>query len=513
MAATGENRDKFMPPEGGHRRHAAPSAPWVERAVPILRMNPSNTLILSDTPVSAAVMAAFVLATLALLFIALARRDHEPGMAWLATGFGLAAFWYFFEATQPPASRYLETVPDRLWSTTLSSAVMAMSIGVIRYLGQTDLPRRWRWYMLTAPIVVTIACFALGVPVLRLVANLALMVCYIGAGVLAFRRSAAEPGAGHIFLGLALLAVPATYGLLLTIHADPGSFRILGVMPILFFGMTLLTVSLLRRRRALESEIAGRAAAEDALNDVNRNLEATVAERTVELQELVASLEGFNRSVSHDLRGPLGGIAGLARLAADAIGTGDLDMVHRSLAAISAQAETSTKLISALLQLAHVGDAKLARRTVALAALTRDVIAQLRLGQPASNTTAATQWIVGELPDVQADADLLRPVLVNLMANALKFSRDAHPPIVRIEASVDDHGVTVHVRDNGVGFAPDAAGQLFQPFMRLHGRRFEGHGIGLSIVRRAVERHGGRVWADAAPDQGAAFHFTLPKAA
>ena len=318
------------------------------------RMNPSSPLIPPGSPVSAAVMAAFVLAALALLFVALARRDHEPGMAWLATGFGLAASWYFFEAGQPLASHYLETSEDRAWSTVLTSAVMAMSVGVIHYLGQSNSPRRWRWIMLTAPAGVTLLCFAAGIPVPRPVGNLALMVCFVGTGVLALRRSVNEPGAGHLFLGVALLAVPFTYAVLLALHTDPGNFRILGVMPMLFFGMTLLTVSLLRRRRALEAEVVRRAAAEAALNDVNRNLEVTVAERTVELQELVASLEGFNRSVSHDLRGPLGGIAGLARLASDAIGTGDLDMVHRSLAAISAQAETSTKLISALLQLSLI---------------------------------------------------------------------------------------------------------------------------------------------------------------
>jgi len=104
-------------------------------------------------------------------------------------------------------------------------------------------------------------------------------------------------------------------------------------------------------------------------------------------------------------------------------------------------------------------------------------------------------------------------VLVNLITNALKFSRDADPPTVRIEASGSDGEITVHVRDNGVGFDSARAGQLFEPFARLHGRSFEGHGIGLSIVRRAVERHGGRVWAEAEPDRGAAFHFTLPRAA
>jgi signal transduction histidine kinase len=466
-----------------------------------------DTLLQSDAPISATVMAAFVLATLAIVFVALARRDREPGLAWLSGGFALAAFWYFFEAGQPPTDPLLDTPVERFWAAVLVLATAAMSLGVIDYLGGG---RGRAWRLLLVPSLLALVPLAFGVDVPRLAANLATLVCYVGLAVLAFRRAGDEPGHGHVLLGLTLLAVPCTFVVLVALHTVPGHYRVLGVMPTLFFGMTLLTVGLLRRRRALEAEVARRAAAERALQDANRTLEATVQARTQALRELVANLEGFNRSVSHDLRGPLGGIAGLARLAADALASGDMDMVHRSLAAISAQADTSTKLVAALLQLAHVGDAKLARRTVALEALTRDVIAQLRLGP---GDAADAQWIVGALPDVQADADLLRPVLVNLIANALKFSRDAHPAIVRIDASVDAGEVTVHVRDNGVGFDAAAANQLFEPFMRLHGRKFEGHGIGLSIVRRAVERHGGRVWADAEPDRGAAFHFTLPQAA
>ena len=472
-------------------------------------MNAVAAIIPSDAPISATVMAAFVLATLALVFVALARRDHEPGLAWLSAGFGLAALWYAFEAGQPPADALLDTPPERFWAGVLILATVSMSLGVIGYLGDGRVHGR-HWRLLLAPALLTLVPLALGQDVPRLVANLSTMVCYLGLAVLAFRRSHDEPGHGHVLLGLTLLAVPCTFIALVALHTVPGHYRVLGVMPMLFFGMTLLTVSLLRRRRALEAEIVRRAAAERALQDANQTLEATVQARTQSLQELVSNLEGFNRSVSHDLRGPLGGIAGLARLASDALGSGDVDMVHRSLAAISSQAETSTKLINALLQLARVGDAKLAPRTVALEALTRDVIAQLRLSP---GDAANAQWIVGALPDVQADADLLRPVLVNLITNALKSSRNAHPPIVRIDASVDAGEVTVHVRDNGVGFDSAAAGQLFEPFMRLHGRKFEGHGIGLSIVRRAVERHGGRVWAEVEPDHGAAFHFTLPKAA
>jgi len=473
-----------------------------------LDMNAFAALIPPDAPVSATVLEAFVLLALALTFVALARRDREPGQAWLAAGFGLTAYWCAFEAPRPPSSPFLDSAAERGSAAMLLAATILTGLGVIGYLRGARRSRAW--LLALVPSLLVLLPLLAGATESRLAVNVTIMVCYTALGVLALRQSREERGHGHVPLALSLLAVPVTFVMLLALHFFPGHYRVLLMMPLLVFGTTLLTVSLLRRRYALEAEVARRADAERALQEANQDLEATVRARTQALEDLVASLQGFNRSVSHDLRGPLGGIAGLARLAGDALDTGDVGMAQRSLAAISAQAETSTKLVAALLQLAHMSDADIAPRPVALEALAHDVIAQLKHDRA---DAAAAQWVVGALPDVQADADLLRPVLVNLMTNALKFSRDADPPTVRIEASADDGEVTVHVRDNGVGFDAAAAGQLFEPFARLHGRRFEGHGIGLSIVRRAVERHGGRVWAEAAPDQGAAFHFTLPRAA
>jgi len=474
-----------------------------------LRMNALSALVPPDAPISATVLEAFVLATLALVFVALARRDHEPGLAWLAAGFGLTAWWCAFYAPHPPTSPVLDSVPERASAAILVVATLLTGLGVIEYL-RGGVRHARAWLLILLPSLLVLLPLAVGAAESRLAVNLAVMVCYTGLGVLALRQSREEPGHGHVPLALTLLAVPVTFVALVALHTVPGHYRVLAMMPLLVFGTTLLTVTLLRRRRALEAEVARRATAENALQDANRNLEAKVLARTQALEDLVASLEAFNRSVSHDLRGPLGGIAGLARLAADALGTGDVAMAQRSLEAISAQAETSTKLVAALLQLARMGDADIAPRRVSLEAITRDVIAQLQHDRA---DAAKARWIVGALPDVQADADLLRPVLVNLLVNALKFSRDADPPTVRIEAGADDGQVAVVVRDNGVGFDSAAAGQLFEPFARLHGRAFEGHGIGLSIVRRAVERHGGRVWAEGEPDRGAAFHFTLPRAA
>ena len=119
----------------------------------------------------------------------------------------------------------------------------------------------------------------------------------------------------------------------------------------------------------------------------------------------------------------------------------------------------------------------------------------------------------GELPDVLADPAVLRPAFVNLMANAVKFSRLAPQPRVDIDATANGDEVVVRVRDNGVGFDDSQAASLFQPFRRLHGAAYEGTGLGLSIVRLAVDRHGGRVWAQSAPGHGATFAFTLPGAA
>ena len=472
-------------------------------------MNAFAALVPPDAPISASVLEAFVLATLALVFAALARRDREPGLAWLSAGFGLTAWWCAFFAPHPPPSPLLDSAAERGSAAILVVSTLLIGLGVITYL-RGSLRRARAWPLILLPSLLVLLPLAAGVAESRLVINLAMMVSHIGTGILALRQSREEPGHGHVPLALSLLAIPGTFVAVIALHAVPGHYRVLAMMPLLVFGTTLLTVSLLRRRRALEAEVARRAAAEQALQEANRHLEATVRSRTQTLEDLVASLEAFNRSVSHDLRGPLGGIAGLARLAADALGAGDIAMAQRSLSAISAQAETSTKLVAALLQLARMGDTEIAPRRVSLDTLTRDVIAQLKHDRA---DAAQARWIVGTLPDVHADADLLRPVLVNLITNALKFSRDAVPPTVRIEASASQGEVAVVVRDNGVGFDSASAGQLFEPFARLHGRAFEGHGIGLSIVRRAVERHGGRVWAEAEPDRGAAFHFTLPRAA
>lgn len=453
-------------------------------------------------------MAAFVLLVLAVLYAALSVRDREPGLRWLATSFVLLAAWYGTSDLHLPQPREVSvTGASRAWASMVLTSTLLMTVGLVHYLGTPARVRRIALAGLLAPGLVLLGCFAVGVPVPRAMANGVALLCYFGTATLAFRAARSEPGAGHHLLGIALLALPLSLVLLLIRGGELALLRYYGVLPVIVFGLTLLTVSLLRRRRALEGEVRRRTEAEAALTRLNAELEQAVAARTADLQNMVAGLESFNRSVSHDLRGPLGGIEGLARLSMQALARGDTAVAERVLPAIASQAQTSGRLVAALLELARVGDATLKHDRVDLDALVRETLHQIALHRAPEPMPAIS---VGALPTVEADRELLRPVFVNLIGNALKFSRGEGARI-EIGASANDEDHVVCVRDNGIGFPSDVADRLFAPFTRLHGAAYEGHGVGLSIVRRAVERHGGRAWAEAAPQQGAAFYFTLPR--
>ena len=155
--------------------------------------------------------------------------------------------------------------------------------------------------------------------------------------------------------------------------------------------------------------------------------------------------------------------------------------------------------------LARVGEAPLLLHPTDLNQLVQHLLSDMVVLHPA---WSVVQVQTG-LPQVQADADLLRQLFINLIGNALKFSGDRSSPHVEVGAELQQGEWVVFVSDNGVGLTPQQASQLFQPFRRVHGAHFEGHGVGLSIVKRVVDRHQGRIWVQAAPGEGAQFYFTL----
>jgi signal transduction histidine kinase len=246
------------------------------------------------------------------------------------------------------------------------------------------------------------------------------------------------------------------------------------------------------------------------IQEQNAMLEQRVRERTAELEAANDELEAFCSSAAHDLRTPLRAITGFTDVLLDERATQLSLEAKRYVGSIRAGSAQMSQLIEDLLSFSRVGRQDLARRPVNLELLCRNLVGEL---EPETRTRAV-EFEIASLPEAFADPALLRVVFVNLLSNALKYSRGRSPAVIRVGRDQDDDEgrSVIFVRDNGVGFDMKDAGKLFGVFQRLHhAREFEGTGVGLATVRRIIERHGGRIWAEAAPDSGATFFFALPK--
>lgn len=238
------------------------------------------------------------------------------------------------------------------------------------------------------------------------------------------------------------------------------------------------------------------------LQRLNRELE----QRTVQLAAANEELESFGYSVSHDLRAPLRAIVGFSRMLLDGqrdrLSDDGKDLLERVISA----GKKMTGLIDGLLGLAQIDRAQFSRENVDLSAMAREIDAELREAAP----SRSVETIVAPGLVANGDPRMLRALMTNLLSNAWKFT--AKHPHARIEfgSSIEDGRPAYFVKDDGDGFDARRAENLFLPFQRLHGAdEFEGTGIGLSTVRRIVQRHGGRIRAEGRPGAGAIFYFTL----
>jgi signal transduction histidine kinase len=254
-------------------------------------------------------------------------------------------------------------------------------------------------------------------------------------------------------------------------------------------------------------DVTARKLAQDQVEAQNVALEDLVRERTAELVAANAELEAFAYSVSHDLRAPLRHIKSFTQILEEEAGA-ILDPSARTLLArIPRSVDQMGKLIDDLLAFSRLGICPVSRQPVALGPLVAEVIEELApdaQGRP-------VEWSIAGLPSLDADPSLLRIVLVNLLSNALKFTRGRDPARIQVfPAGGTPSAPVIAVRDNGIGFAPEHAGRLFGIFQRLHSQaEFDGTGVGLATVKRILTRHGGRIWAEAVPGVGATFFFSL----
>lgn len=257
-------------------------------------------------------------------------------------------------------------------------------------------------------------------------------------------------------------------------------------------------------RVVLANDVTERKHAEDAIKELNTNLE----QRSVLLEQANKDLESFSYSVSHDLRAPLRAIDGFSHILLDDCADKlDAEGV-RVLEVIRSNTRNMSRLIDDLLAFSRLGRKPIERSEIDMAHLVDDVFVHLDPVSPAQTL----RFNVETLPPTHGDAALIRQVWMNLLSNALKYSRKTKAPTVNVGSYAQNGDNVYFVKDNGAGFDMKYADKLFGVFQRLHkAEDFEGTGVGLAIVQRIIQRHNGRIWAEAQVNEGATFFFSLPK--
>ncbi len=253
-------------------------------------------------------------------------------------------------------------------------------------------------------------------------------------------------------------------------------------------------------------DITGAKLAAEEIKKLNEELERRVKERTTALEEANRELESFSYSVSHDLRAPLRAIDGFSVILLDMLKSSIDPQSRRYIEKIRENTRDMSRLIEDLLNFSRMSRQSLLRMPVKPDEIAAETLNELRADRQGRNI----EFVIGTLPDAQADPLLLKLVFSNLLTNAIKFTRDRDPARIEIGALRPAGKVVYFIRDNGVGFDMQYANKIFGVFQRLHtGSEFEGTGVGLAIVQRIIHRHGGKIWVESRPGEGTTFFFTL----
>jgi signal transduction histidine kinase len=480
-------------------------------------MNAMNTVSgLAQQPYSANELLGLIFLIQAFLFLIVNRRTGASHFRGMGIGMLLASIAWGTTQFQSVGEPYVTW--DWFWAQPFfTGAVVAIGVALMSYLPLTERERHWLTRIIWGPVLTYLLVLSvltlLDVKVLRLWIIVVQLPAIVGAGLAALWCERREPRMGHLLIGLSLLSMPVMTVLVAVSGAQTLVLRFWTGLPTVLITTTMLTISHLRDRKKLIDEVTRRRQAEDQLAQTNADLERKVQERTADLRDMVQGLESFNRNISHDLRGPLGGIDMLAFVAERHIEQGQLEEARTQIRLISDQVRQSHSTVDALLSLASTIDRQVRLEPIELNEVAQTAMKEAVLTVQSRNPgRALPRVMVGELGQANTDRDLLRIILVNLISNALKFNIGQAGTEVCVNREPALAGTLILVvSDNGIGFDTADAQRAFEPFQRLQGtRNIPGYGLGLAIVRRAVERLGGHISVLSAPGQGASMRITLP---